>query len=235
MDSPTTGVTSAGAMLPFVGIFWPLATTNNRALCNTLYIFGIFGNKKDDDGNVNEHTHTHTPRLTALCNADENDKNWLIYSLGLGYVLMYAVFMYCSVQALWSPCWVCPTGLMAYRRQWNTVFSSAVILNLMVRLCSAFCYFLRVDVQRAIIALTLLVGCQEEHQACKNWVMRCWRGYLSGVRCRLFAYGPAECTASPNSIISCLIKSRLVLPFWYRLTRVILEKRPLNGCSSSKC
>ena len=25
-------------------------------------------------------------------------------------------------------------------------------------------------------------------------------------------------------------KSRLVLPFWYRLTRVVLEKRPLNGC-----
>jgi len=31
----------------------------------------------------------------------------------------------------------------------------------------------------------------------------CWRGYLSGARCRLFAYGPADATASP--IISCLI------------------------------
>ena len=29
------------------------------------------------------------------------------------------------------------------------------------------------------------------------------------------------------------IKSRLVLPFWYRLSQVVLEKRPLNGCSSS--
>ena len=26
-------------------------------------------------------------------------------------------------------------------------------------------------------------------------------------------------------------KSRLVLLFWYRLTRVVLEKRPVNGCS----
>ena len=26
-------------------------------------------------------------------------------------------------------------------------------------------------------------------------------------------------------------KSRLVLPFWYRLTQAVLEKRPLNGCS----
>jgi len=24
----------------------------------------------------------------------------------------------------------------------------------------------------------------------------------------------------------------LVLPFWYRLTQVVLEKRPLNGCSN---
>jgi len=36
---------------------------------------------------------------------------------------------------------------------------------------------------------------------------------------------------SPNLIISCSLKSRLVLPFWYRLTQVVLEKRPLNGCS----
>ena len=32
----------------------------------------------------------------------------------------------------------------------------------------------------------------------------------------------------PSSLAS--FKSRLVLPFWYRLTQVVLEKRPLNGC-----
>jgi len=52
-------------------------------------------------------------------------------------------------------------------------------------------------------ALTLLVGHQEEHLAGKNWVMRCRCGYLSGARCRLFAYGLADTTAIP--IISCLI------------------------------
>jgi len=36
---------------------------------------------------------------------------------------------------------------------------------------------------------------------------------------------------TPSSLAS--FKSRLVLPFWYRLTQVVLEKRPLNGCSSS--
>jgi len=56
--------------------------------------------------------------------------------------------------------------------------------------------------------LTLLVGHWEEHPACRNWVMRCWRGCLSGARCRLFAYGPADATATQNPIgphISCFI------------------------------
>ena len=47
-----------------------------------------------------------------------------------------------------------------------------------------------------------------------------------------YAYGPADAIASqtPSSIVS--FKSRLVLPSSYRVTQVVLEKRPLNGCSS---
>jgi len=56
----------------------------------------------------------------------------------------------------------------------------------------------------------------------KNWVVGCWRGYLSGARCRL-AYGPADATAMPKM-------TRLVVPFLYRLKRVVLDKGPLNGC-----
>jgi len=38
----------------------------------------------------------------------------------------------------------------------------------------------------------------------------------------------------PLSLAS--FKSRLVLPFWYQLTQVVLEQRPLNRCcSSSSC
>jgi len=37
----------------------------------------------------------------------------------------------------------------------------------------------------AFSALTMMVGRQEGHSACKNWVVRCWHGYLSGARCRL--------------------------------------------------
>jgi len=57
-------------------------------------------------------------------------------------------------------------------------------------------------------ALTLLVGRQEEHPACNNWVMECSRGYLSVVRCKWFACGPADATATPSSRAS--LKSRLV-------------------------
>ena len=76
----------------------------------------------------------------------------------------------------------------------------------------------------AVSALTLLVGRQEGHPACKKtewWgagVVICpERGGL--------AYGPADTTAT-----HCLLLSRLVLPFWYQLTRVVPEKEPLHGC-----
>ena len=47
----------------------------------------------------------------------------------------------------------------------------------------------------AFSALTLLVGWQEGHPACKKLSGGCWCGYLSGARCRL-AYGPADSTAT---------------------------------------
>jgi len=74
------------------------------------------------------------------------------------------------------------------------------------------------------------------NQQCQSeWVMRCWRGYLSRTR-------PAEtvsiwyswCHCHPKTPLPLAsFKSRKVLAFWYLLTQVVLEKRPLNGCSSS--
>jgi len=49
------------------------------------------------------------------------------------------------------------------------------------------------------------------HPTCKkfkNWVMRYWRGYLSAARCKWFAYGPADATATQPSLAP--IKSRMV-------------------------
>ena len=84
-----------------------------------------------------------------------------------------------------------------------------------------------------LLIVDLPFGRQEEHLVCKHWVMRCWCGYLSGARCRLFAYGPADATASQNPSYLASFKSRMVSPFWYWLTQVVLENRLLNGCSSS--
>jgi len=39
---------------------------------------------------------------------------------------------------------------------------------------------------------------------------------------------PSGCHCYSLSLAS--VKSRLVLPFWYWLTQVVLEKGPLNGC-----
>ena len=64
----------------------------------------------------------------------------------------------------------------------------------------------------------------------KNWVMRSWCDYRSAVRCKWFAYGPANATATPSSLAS--LKSILVLHFWYLLTQVAWKKRLLDGCLS---
>jgi len=66
----------------------------------------------------------------------------------------------------------------------------------MARATACFC-----ALTTAFSALTVLVGWQEGLPACKNWVVRYWRGYLSGVRCKwFFAYGPADTTATPLSL-----------------------------------
>ena len=64
--------------------------------------------------------------------------------------------------------------------------------------------------------------------------MRCWCGYLSGARCRLFAYGPADATAipKPHHLLPHLNPDWLYIS-GTGITWVIVEKRQWNGCSSS--
>ena len=74
--------------------------------------------------------------------------------------------------------------------------------------------------------------CQEEHPACKNPVI--------GVGVAICLERGADCLhivqmmplhpKTPSSLAS--FKSRLALPFWFRLNQVVLEKTPLNWCSS---
>jgi len=76
----------------------------------------------------------------------------------------------------------------------------------------------------AFSALTALVGRQEGHPAWKNWVVRYWHGYLSGVRCRWFRFGPADATATPSSLAP--VKSRMVYLSGAGLPRLFWK----NGC-----
>jgi len=79
----------------------------------------------------------------------------------------------------------------------------------------------------AFSALTLLVGWQEGHPACKKLSrgVLAWLSVWSEVQT-----DPADATAHCHSVSLASVKSRLVLPFWYRPTRAVLDKWPLNGC-----
>jgi len=73
--------------------------------------------------------------------------------------------------------------------------------------------------------LTLLAGRQEGHPACKKQsggvlVVVCLE---QGADLHMAQLIPLPLT------VSCFSKSRLVLPFWYRLTWIVLKKGPLNG------
>jgi len=75
-------------------------------------------------------------------------------------------------------------------------------------------------------SVLMLLGRQERHPACKNWVVRYWRGYLSAARCKWFAYGPADATATHSSLAS--LKSRMVYLSGAGLPRLSWKKKPLN-------
>ena len=76
-------------------------------------------------------------------------------------------------------------------------------------------------------ALTLLVGRQEGHPACKKLSggVLAWLSVWSVVQTCIWLSW-YHC----NWLSLASVKSRLVLPFWYRPTRVVLEKGPLNWC-----
>ena len=79
----------------------------------------------------------------------------------------------------------------------------------------------------AFSALTLLVGRQEGHPASKKLSdgVLAWLSVWSKVQTCIWS---SWCHCHSLSLAS--VKSRLVLPFWYRLTWVVLEKGPSNRC-----
>jgi len=80
---------------------------------------------------------------------------------------------------------------------------------------------------KAFSALTLLVGRQEGHPACKKLSggVLAWLSVWSKVQSCIWPSG-FHC----HSLSLASVKSRLVLPFWYWLNWVVPDKGPLNGC-----
>ena len=78
----------------------------------------------------------------------------------------------------------------------------------------------------AFSALTLLVGRQEDHLACKKLSggVLAWLSVWSEVQMHMAQLMPLPLT------VSCFSKIQIDLPFWYRLTQVVPDKGPLNGC-----
>ena len=89
-------------------------------------------------------------------------------------------------------------------------------------------------------ALMLLVGWQEGQLACKKLSggVLVWLSVWSEVQtcmwsswCHCHCYLPLVCLSAPYlGVYLASVKLRSVLPFWYLLTRVVLDDRLLNGC-----
>ena len=116
-----------------------------------------------------------------------------------------------------------------FRALWKTKWGRVIgtkqffLFGLTCLCCKLYLYGLCVP----LCALTLLVGRQEGHPACKklSGEVLVWLSVWSEVQTCIW---PSWCHCHSLSLAS--VKSRLVSPFWYRLTRVVPDKGPLNGC-----
>jgi len=100
---------------------------------------------------------------------------------------MSVLFFYCNEEQHFISCVLCQRfRFYHFHSVWNGA-SKRISTELVCAVVYALVY--------AFSALTLLVGWQEGHPACKKQSGGCGRGYLSGAMCR-FAYGPADATAT---------------------------------------
>jgi len=101
------------------------------------------------------------------------------------------------------------------------------------------------------ITVKLLLFCYSLSEYCMvpSVLWRCWLGGRKGIRpvktewwglAWLSVWSEVQTCTWPggfhcHSLSLASVKSRLVSPFWYQLTRVVPEKGPLNGCVCVLC
>ena len=117
--------------------------------------------------------------------------------------------------------------MQPFEIKWNRFRRSAPTVSRNILVKSVLFCLDRAFRALAFSALTLLVGQQEGHPACKilSGGVLAWLSVWSTVQTCI---RPSWCHCHSLSLAS--VKSRLVLPFWYRLTWVVPDKGPFNGC-----
>jgi len=120
-----------------------------------------------------------------------------------------------NIQKCWTVTW-----LHCWTMTWPCTYALHVSVNMRC-----------ITTVLVISALTLLVGRQEGHPACKKLSggVLAWFSVWTEMPTCIW---PSWCYCHSLSLTS--VKSRLILPFWYRLTRVVLDKGLLNGCYNQK-
>ena len=86
-------------------------------------------------------------------------------------------------------------------------------------------YYLWVRASSSVLWRCWLGGRKGIQPVKTEWWVLAWLSVWSEVQTCIW---PSWCHCYLLSLAS--VKSRLVLPFWYRLTRVVPEKGPFNGC-----
>ena len=101
------------------------------------------------------------------------------------------------------------------------------LCNIVIFLLNVWKFWFYVDLffVVAFSALMLLVGWHEGHPACKKLSggVLAWLSVWSEVQTCIW---PSGCHCHSQSLAS--VKSRLVFPFWYQLTWLVLDKGPLK-------
>jgi len=135
-----------------------------------------------------------------------------------GFIIYFQIFFLASFK---------DHALSTCQQHWVTFLVSCLRWSKAARQPNVFDALLGLKTLPSVLPHSWL-GVRKNTRPVKKWVTRCWRGYLSTERGTNDLKWSSWCHRHP--IISCFIKTRNGLSFLCRLTQVVLEVRPLNGC-----
>jgi len=146
---------------------------------------------------------------------------------------MLCVFMRLETAVRWTCC--------------RCVKTSSISCRVPSANCSSFTYWTspRIGPETWIYLYTHVTFFTCLQCLCLHLLWRCWLGSRKGIQSvRKLSGGVLAWLSVWSEVQTCIwsswchyhslsvasVKFRLFLPFWYRLTQVVLDKGPLNGC-----